>query len=329
MRKLFLLIIVLLVLSSCGSKKEKADPLIGYWEGYGGIVDEINFIKTDSSYLANFTRVGDKSRYKVGQVLFKSIKKQSDSLFLGKGLFMKDIYRTETTWNSYWNQYEQNQVFDHYEYLDVDYKLIIAGDSLKCIPFSEGFTWTWIRKGSDTLKVKAIDESKLIKSRQLGLIKIKAKNADFTTNKPALEKIGKIFRESVQGEEGITSYIYKVMKDDKVILDFNLTYDNQGKETNIIDAIRIASPEFRTSKDIGVGSLLSDFIKVYPTNNLWYTYVSGMFVIETKELENVQFIIEDVGFIGDKQKLGSSGDMDVLSIKDFNPSCKIKSIRML
>jgi len=325
MKKLLLLVFTVLFITSC-SKKDKIDPLVGKWIGGIGLTKDytISVLKTDSSYLVNFIKVSKDSRYKVDQVLFKNIKKQSDSLYLGKGLYIKDIYRTETTWDNYYGA-QQVQVFDHFEYLDVEYKMTIIGDTLKCTPFGEGLTWKWIRLTENTV---IIDDDKLIQPKQLGKIKM-ASHADFKTNKLEIDKIGKTYREVVYGEEGDTSFKYKLMRNDTAIINFSLTRNEIGKETDIIGEIQIFSSIYRTEKNIGVGSVLSDFVKAYPTNNIWYTYISGMFVIETKELENIQFIIEDTGFIGDKKKLGNGGDMDVLSIKDFNPSSKIKSIRML
>lgn len=101
------------------------------------------------------------TEYASGSVLFKDIKKTSDSTFIAKGLFVKPVYRTEKVFvrSMFYHipdRYEDRQVFDHYESVYVDYRLEINRNfrkmenvicsKLNCIPFSEGPKWEFIGK---------------------------------------------------------------------------------------------------------------------------------------------------------------------------------------
>jgi len=98
-----------------------------------------------------------------------------------------------------------------------------------------------------------------------------------------------------------------------------------GNYTENIGEIVVLSDKFRTIENIGVNSTIEEFQKAYPNFKLWYTYVSGMYVMETNQLE-AQFILNTDDFIG---KLNIQGDKTTLKKSDFKTNSKVLKIRIL
>ena len=95
---------------------------------------------------------------------------------------------------------------------------------------------------------------------------------------------------------------------------------------NSITEIIVVSSKYKTLEDIGVGSTIAEFQASYPVHRIWYTYVSGMYVMETDQVE-AQFIVDNSDFIGPEVELTS--EMVELKIEDFNPNGKIRRVRLI
>ncbi len=128
-------------------------------------------------------------------------------------------------------------------------------------------------------------------------------------------------------EEGPYEETVYVLKDkEKVLLHFKPEFDYEIMQYNQkIGEIIVFSELFRTEKGIGVQSTVEDFIRNYPDYKLWYTYVSGMFVIENAEL-GAQFILDQKDFKGDVSNADS--EITTLDISDFKAGAKIKQVRL-
>ncbi|MGA3012442.1 MAG: hypothetical protein ABSD71_00260 [Bacteroidales bacterium] len=185
-RSVFLLGIILIVLIfiSCTSKEKGINVLVGEWN-YSGIQTELTITKQDTTVIGILNQTlhdnmqSPSIEYPVGSVLFKDIKKLSDTTFIAKGLYIKPVYRTEEVFvRSYFtfqkDHYETTKVFDHNENIYVDYRLMlrvklenikskfIRYDELNCIPFVEGPRWTFFGKLSPEDKIFLEQEIKIV-----------------------------------------------------------------------------------------------------------------------------------------------------------------------
>ena len=91
--------------------------------------------------------------------------------------------------------------------------------------------------------------------------------------------------------------------------------------------IDLLSDDFETEKGIKIGSTIEDFAKAYPDYKIWYTYVSGKYVIETPTLPDVQFILDPLSFTGDENMLNES-DMIELNMGYMDKNGKITTIKV-
>lgn len=124
-------------------------------------------------------------------------------------------------------------------------------------------------------------------------------------------------------EEGSEEPHYIVSQNGKEILKLIPEYDSD-KFTDNIDEIVIVSDKFKTTEKIGVNSTIEEFKEKYPDFEIWYTYISDAYIIETKKY-NIQFLLDAKGFIG---KHIITGDMEKLKVSDFAKGCKITGIRI-
>jgi hypothetical protein len=96
--------------------------------------------------------------------------------------------------------------------------------------------------------------------------------------------------------------------------------------TNTINEITVVSEKYKTDRSIGIGSTLTEFIKAYPDADVWYTYVSGMYVLETDQVK-VQFLLDESDYTGEKPEVKS--EITPLELADFKQDSKIKSVRII
>lgn len=178
-------------------------------------------------------------------------------------------------------------------------------------------------ENSETKEAEPIDKNYLIANKSAGKFKIGKQIPFPTTSDNYKIKKETHTRMTEEGEEEETMYI--VNENNIDLLNIKPGYsDESGAYSKNIEEIIILSEKFKTLDGIGVHSTIQDFIKVYPNYTIWYTYVSGMYVIETKGL-NAQFILNEKDFIG---KLNVTSDMITLKNSDFKPSAKIIKIRI-
>ena len=96
--------------------------------------------------------------------------------------------------------------------------------------------------------------------------------------------------------------------------------------TNTINEINVISEKYKTDRSIGIGSTLAEFIRAYPDARVWYTYVSGMYVLETDQVK-VQFLLNEADYTGEKPEVES--EITPLELNDFKQEAEIKSIRII
>ncbi len=128
-------------------------------------------------------------------------------------------------------------------------------------------------------------------------------------------------------EEGPYEETVYVLKDkEKILLQIKPEFDYETMQYNQKTAeIIVFSDHFLTEKGIGVNSTLEDFLTAYPDYKLWYTYVSGMFVLETTE-PGLQFILDPKHFKGDVSN--ATSEITTLEPTDFKSGAKIKQVRL-
>jgi hypothetical protein len=117
--------------------------------------------------------------------------------------------------------------------------------------------------------------------------------------------------------------VYTVTEDGHEILNIEPQYDDEGKIGNIY----ILSEKYKTAEKIGLYSTIEEFAAAYPDYFIWYSYISDRYVIETKQLNSIQFVLDGNDFIEEGGPEFDS-DMTILKISDFKKGSKIKEIRI-
>jgi len=125
-----------------------------------------------------------------------------------------------------------------------------------------------------------------------------------------------------------TMSVYFIFDNGVNVFEIETAFDFDSKESSdIIGEITILSDKYKTAEGIGVNSTIQDFITAYPDYTVWYTYISGMYVIETKQLE-VQFLLDGDDYIGKEIEIEIESDIIFLKSADFKKDAKIKSVRI-
>ena len=138
-------------------------------------------------------------------------------------------------------------------------------------------------------------------------------------------KIEKKSRQIIEeGSEFIENY-YQISDEDENLMTCILEYE-KGQE-KIIREILISSTKFKTNKNIGLNSSIETFVKAYPDYNIWFSYVSKRFVIQSNTMEKVQFLLNADDYIGSTEYLYEN-DMVYLKKEDFKKNSKITKIRL-
>ena len=165
-------------------------------------------------------------------------------------------------------------------------------------------------------------EEFIIQSKAVGSLRIGESlpmDSDIFDIEPTIETIT---------EEGITMeqpvYILNGKSGEAIYVEAAFD-DQKGKYSELIGEINVVSPDFKTMEEIGVGSSIEAFITAYPDYQIWYTYVSEMYVIESPKDLDAQFLLDPAGFKGE---LKIESDMTFLKNTDFDPSTKIIKVRL-
>lgn len=128
--------------------------------------------------------------------------------------------------------------------------------------------------------------------------------------------------------EAYTVPIYNVSEQGEIVLNIEPFFDdNAGQYSEIIGNIYILSDRFRTDESIGLQSTIEEFAAAYPDFKIRYSYVSEIYVIETRRLEHVQFFLDGCDFI-EESGPDFVSDMTVLQASEFKKGSKIKAIRI-
>ena len=127
-------------------------------------------------------------------------------------------------------------------------------------------------------------------------------------------------------EEGIEEPIYIVFKKEQKMFQIRPEYDYDTEQfTDKIGSITVFSDEFKTAEGIGIGSSIENFINIYPDFTTWYTYLGGLYVIDTEQYKRLQFLLDEKDYL---KKIEFDSDLTELKISDFKSHAKIKKIRI-
>ena len=109
------------------------------------------------------------------------------------------------------------------------------------------------------------------------------------------------------------------------------TYKEIDRDTtnyvDVIGEINIYGRDFKTNKGIGVGSSIKQIVEAYSSYKIYYSYNSYKYIIETPDLHNVQFVINEFAFKGIKTKSDHTG-IEILDKNSFDENYEITTIRI-
>lgn len=127
--------------------------------------------------------------------------------------------------------------------------------------------------------------------------------------------------------EGEAEPVYLVKDGETLLLEITPVFSVETEDfTDQPGAILVYDSRFKTAEGIGVGSSIEELMATYDGVELWYTYVSGLFVAEAKGVNNIQFLVDPNAYIG-KTKLEGS-DQISLTKEDFKANTSIVNVRV-
>ncbi|MEO9533606.1 MAG: hypothetical protein ABJG68_01300 [Crocinitomicaceae bacterium] len=136
------------------------------------------------------------------------------------------------------------------------------------------------------------------------------------------------FLETEQTEEGpgeeLTHNVIFNQLEDVVELIMDHQSDEEHHEKKI-EEMWVLSPYYETSEEIGVGSTIEEFQAAYPDAEVWYTYVSDRYVVETPTLVDVQFILNPTDCI---KTPSMNTDQNMMKFEHFAEGAKIQKVRV-
>ncbi|NDW18322.1 hypothetical protein D0T53_07155 [Dysgonomonas sp. 216] len=121
--------------------------------------------------------------------------------------------------------------------------------------------------------------------------------------------------------------VHTVSENGQEILKIERLFMEADNDADRIDNIFILSDKVKTAEGIGLNSTLDEFIAAYPDFKIWFSYISGIYVIETTKLEGIQFFLDGSDFI-DKSGPVFESDMTILKPSEFRKGTKIRRIRI-
>lgn len=112
----------------------------------------------------------------------------------------------------------------------------------------------------------------------------------------------------------------------------NILWENSEKLLQIktegmdeIGEIMVLSEKYKIKEGISVGSGMDLFMEIFKDYSIWYTYVSGMYVIDTKKYDHLQFLLDEKDL---KAKIEVKGEVTPLKAENFKKGAKIIKIRV-
>lgn len=133
-------------------------------------------------------------------------------------------------------------------------------------------------------------------------------------------------REKRPGPEGPPPQtVYHISQSGATVMTIIPRYSNRTRSyTDSIAEIIVFSDRFQTEERIGPGSTIEEFTKAYPEHEVWYTYVSDRFVLETPQ-HNMQFLLYAEDFTGDPDP---KSEITPLSLDNFRNGALIRAVRL-
>lgn len=178
---------------------------------------------------------------------------------------------------------------------------------------------------ASTMGEKEIDPAYLIGDRRAGDFAIGDEipgNASLSKYKVRHEQLTRTTEEGAVTEP-VT--IITSGQEDILILKPNIIDGTDQYGMNISEIV-ILSDKFKTKENIGIGSTISEFRAVYPDAKFWYTYVSGMYVVETDKVK-AQFLLDSSDFVS-KKPVATSERTDLMP-EDFSETGRVRRVRVL
>lgn len=127
-----------------------------------------------------------------------------------------------------------------------------------------------------------------------------------------------VIKKTEEGKETVKTNI--ITSEGQILFAVENDDDKYAKE------IMVYTPEIKTVSGLGVGSTLSNIIKIYPDAKVWYTYISDRVVLESLSMPNTQFIIDKKGY--KKGAISYNSDKEDLSLEHFDVDTKVKVVRV-
>ncbi len=138
---------------------------------------------------------------------------------------------------------------------------------------------------------------------------------------------GFILTEQIEyGQEASEIKTFVVSEDGEKLFIIYPDYDLSEYEFNdVINSIVIVSSRIKTNRGPSVGSQVSSFIDRFSDYEIWYSYISGMYVINSKQID-AQYLLDGNDYKGEDDN--ASSDYVILKYKDFASNSKIIGIRL-
>ena len=180
--------------------------------------------------------------------------------------------------------------------------------------------------GKRFVKAESFSPDYLIEGKSVGRFKIGQK---ITLPYPPDEKYTMVRSERTEMREGAEEKIieFTIAEYSDTMLIIKPLYDYETNTyTDKTGEIIVVSEKYKTKDKIGVNAEIDEFIKYYPKNKFWWTYVSDMYVLESEDIgDHIQFLL-DV----DDCTITPNTDSDKTFLKrsDFKKDSKIKMIRV-
>ncbi len=129
-----------------------------------------------------------------------------------------------------------------------------------------------------------------------------------------------------EGEE-FKMLVYTVSENGQEMLNIEKYIQGESASSDRIDNIYLLSNKFKTAKNIGLHSTIEDFTAAYPNFTIWFSYISGWYVIDTEHFVGIQFFLDGNDFIEEGGPKFES-DRTILKPSEFKKGSKITGIRI-
>jgi len=135
-----------------------------------------------------------------------------------------------------------------------------------------------------------------------------------------------LVKSTIDAGEGNQQPVINILENNLEMLQISFRYNAETDNyNNIVSEILVKNIKYKTPEGIAVQSTIYDFVTSYPNYVLWYTYISNMYVIQSKN-NKIQFLLDSKGYTGKKDLTQS--DMVELTKDDFLTDTKITAIRI-